>query len=476
MTYSPKMKPIMQKRVMALIAGLGMAAVACKDSPSVTDLNNVSAEALSSGLTRASTQLLVTGLLNVDRGNLDARTLIFAETMARDFYRLDNAENRFITELIGSFPADYSSFTGGGGFSQFYVEVRSAHTILNALPSAQGLSAAEVAATRGLVNTIKAQSFYRALELRDSLGIAIDVNKPIDADPAPFVCKPNALAYISLLLDSAATDLAAGGSAFPFTLPAGFSANGDFTTPAAVLQVNRGLKGKIELYRGLDHQKPNAGSFAAAVTAINASFASTSGSTNKGVYYVFSTAASETTTPLADANIYLNPFVGDSIQAGDLRASKVTTVTSKTLFGVTTKYKTPLTDPANLTRPIAMLKNAELLLLRAQANIELGNLAAAYLDINYVRAQDGGLAAKVPTTKQQAIYDVLYEKRYSLLAESAQRLVDLRAYGLLKAGVTSPNGVAGGPGAPGDLFQTTLPIPKREFDARNTLTITPTCS
>ena len=82
----------MHKRTLALIAGLGLAAAACKDSPSVTDLNNVSAEALASGLTRASTSLLVTGLLNSTRGDYDVRFLVFTQTMGRDFYRLENAE------------------------------------------------------------------------------------------------------------------------------------------------------------------------------------------------------------------------------------------------------------------------------------------------------------------------------------------------------------------------------------------------
>ena len=465
----------MKMRLVALIAGVGLAATACKDSPSVPDLNNVSDATLAAGINPTLLNLLMTGLADRTRNDLDARFLIFAETMGRDFYRIDPAENRFITEMVGANPADFSSFTGGGVFFQFYITVRAAHTIINGLPTATGLSAAQVAGARGFAQTSKALAFYRALEMRDSLGIAIDVNHPITDDPASFVCKPNVLAYISAVLDSAATDLAAAGSSFAFNLPSGYSSNGNFNTPAGFLQFNRGLKGKVELYRGLSHQKPNAASFATAVTAINASFASTSAPTSTGLYNTYSTAASETTNPIADANIFLNPFVGDSIEAGDLRASKIFAVTPKTAFGVTAKYKTPLTDPANLAGSIPVLKNAELLLLHAQANIELGNLAAAYLDINYVRAQDGGLAPKVPSTKQQAIYDVLYEKRYSLLAESAQRLVDLRAYSLLKAGVTSPRGVAGGPGTSTDIFQTALPIPKSEFDARNVTVITPAC-
>jgi starch-binding outer membrane protein, SusD/RagB family len=465
------MKHMMHMRTLALVAGLGIATAACKDSTGVPDLNNVSAEAIAGGLTRSSTGLLVNGLLNASRAELDSRYLVFSETMARDFYRLDNAESRYITEIVGG-PADFSAFTGTGAFTNMYVTIRSAHTILNALPTASGLTTGEIAATRGLVNTFKALSLYRLLETRDSLGVAIDVNHPIDDPPAPFVCKPNALAYISALLDSAATDLTAAGTAsFPFALPEGFTSNGDFSTPASFLKVNRGLKGKVELYRGLDHQRPNTGSFAAALAALNASFASTAAPMDQGIYNTYSTAANESVNPLADANIYLNPAVGDSIQPGDKRAAKITTVAAKTLNQVTSKYKAVGTDPAGaLTRPIAVLKNAELLLLRAQVKIELGDLAGATADINAVRVADGGLAPiAVPASKRAAIDAVLYEKRYSLLGESAHRLVDLRAYSRLNATFLKKETTQ-------DVFQTTLPIPKRELDARNVTSITPDCT
>ena len=472
MTIHSRMTYLMHKRTLALVAALGIAAAACKDSTSVTDLNNVSAEALSGGLTPSSTQLLVTGLLNGTRAN-SGGYILFGETFARDFYRLDNAENRFITETIGG-PSDFSGFVGAGLFTQFYITVRTGNTILNALPTATGLSTAEVAGTRGFVRTFNALALYRALEFRDSIGIAIDVNHPIDDPPAAFVCKPNALASISASLDSAAADLASAGPAFPFTLPGGFSSNGDFTTPASFLRINRALKGKVELYRGLEHSKPNAGSFGAALTALNTAIGGAVPTTATGlaigVYNLYSTGAGEVRNPIADANIYLNPSVGDSIQAGDARGAKILTVPTKSLFGVSTKYKTPLTDPTGLNKPIAIFKVSEMLLLRAQVKIELGDLVGAAADINAVRTAEGGLPAiAVPATKADAISAVLYEKRFSLLGEGPQRFVDLRAYNRLNGSFLKKE-------LPGDIFQAALPIPKREFDTRNVTSITLTCS
>jgi starch-binding outer membrane protein, SusD/RagB family len=462
----------MLRRTLGLIAGVSIAAMGCKDSTSVGDLNNVSSDALAGGLTRNTNLLLVTGQINSTRGDLDSRYLVFSETMARDFYRLDNAENRYITETIGG-PADYSGFLGGGAFSQFYVTVRAGNTVLNLIDKAQGLTPTEITATKGLVRTFNALALYRALELRDSLGIAIDVNHPIEDPPAAFVCKPNALASISASLDSAATDLAAGGTAFPFKLPPGFSSNGSYNTPAKFLLINRAIKGKVELYRGLSHQKPNAGSFAAAVTALTTAIGAaptTQADLLKGLWNTYSTDANETRYPIADANIYLNPMVKDSIQPGDARAAKIITVPVKALFGVSSTYKTPLTDPSNLTQPAPIIRVAEMLLLRAQAYIELGDLTSATADINTVRTLDGGLPAiAVPATKAAAIDAVLYEKRYSLLAESAHRLVDLRAYSRMKPPYIKAE-------LQGDVFQSTLPIPKRELDTRGVTSITPTCS
>ncbi|MEP6730969.1 MAG: RagB/SusD family nutrient uptake outer membrane protein [bacterium] len=459
----------MNPRILVLLAGLGIAAAACKDSTGVNDLNNISDDLTRTGLTPPSASLLVTGLLDASRQDLDIRYLIFSSSMGRDFYRLDNAEARWINETVGANPADFSGFVGGGAFGQFYGTIHTGNVILNMIPKATGLTPQELLATQGMVNTFKALSYYRALTLRDSLGIALDVNHPFDDPPAPFVCKPNVLAAIALLLDSAATELSGGGATFPFPIPSGFRLHGDFSTPAAMLKVAKGLKGKIELYRGLSHQKPNVASFATALADLNASFADPAQGMDTGIYYTYSTASGDLVNQLADANVYLNPYVGDSIQAGDRRASKITVLAStKSLFGVKTRYKTPLTDPSDLARPMPILKNSELLLLRAQANIELGNLGAATADINAVRTADGGLAPiAVPATKAEAISAVLYEKRYSLLGEGANRLVDLRAYGRLNA--------AAGPGAPGDLFQAALPIPKSQLDARNVTSITPNC-
>jgi len=122
-------------------------------------------------------------------------------------------------------------------------------------------------------------------------------------------------------------------------------------------------------------------------------------------------------------------------------------------------------EPANLTLPRAILRDEEIVLLRAQAYFENNQFAEGTLDLNSVRTTYGLAAIAVPATLAAARTAVLYEKRFSLFFEGPQRLVDLRAYGLLKAGITPAE-------LPGDPFNSALPIPKGEADARgNDLTV-----
>lgn len=463
----------MTKRTLALIASLALTA-SCKDATTIPDLNNVSSSLLSTGLNRASVALLATGLMNQDRGNFSERFLVFTETMARDMYRIDPAENRWITEMVGV-ASDPSAFTGGGLWTGFWVGIKSANNLIDNIASATDLSTAEQKATVGLAQTFKALQYYHVLETRDSLGLPIDVDQPISAPPAPFICKTDGLAYVSSLLDSAYTNLQAGGSAFPFSMPAGFTLAGDYSTPAAFAAWNRGLKGKVEYYRGMDHLHPNAASFATAIAALTQAIGPLDPTTlENSPYYTYSTAPGDVENPYAGDNaVHLNPGVANGIQPGDLRKAKI--ISGQGPYagsGVTTTFDMAYavaTNAANLTRPIPILKNAEMILLRAQAEIESGQMAAATADVNFVRTNEGGLAPLATFASVAAgRAAVLYEKRYSLLFENAHRLVDLRAYGEYNANFLTKE-------IPTDSFQSALPIPQSEINGRGGVAPTVTC-
>lgn len=451
---------------------------ACKDSTGVPELNNITTDAIANGLDRSSTRLILTGLLDRDRGSFGQRYITFSSTMARDVYRLDSAEPRWVTELLVNAP-DAGGFVGASAFADFFNVIRTANTLIDNLPTTKRaelapqfqLSDAEIAGVAGVAKTIKAQAFYRALEMRDTVGLPIDVNKPAGADLAPFRCKKDVLAYVSALLDTAQTNLAAAGTSFYFTLPAGFTAANagvDLSTPANFTKFNRALKGKVELYRGLDG---DATAYARAMTALNGSYLNPTGSLDIGPVYTYSAGPGETTNPTYDNNVFANPKAVAAADPADTRRARLFATGSSTRYGFTGNPRLQMTRTAvgaNQTRSRRILSNEELILLRAQVEIEQNDFLNATTDINTVRQQYGLTAIPLLLDKESARTAVMYEKRYSLFFEGAQRLVDLRAYDRFKPPFVVAENTS-------DAFVRNLPVPKAELDQRGG-TAPKTCS
>ena len=118
------------------------------------------------------------------------------------------------------------------------------------------------------------------------------------------------------------------------------------------------------------------------------------------------------------------------------------------------RYPTPNT-------PIPIVKNEELILLRAEAFIGQGNLGAALPDINLVRTVSGRLPALAGLASPEAALDeLLYNKLYSLVFEGAHRWLDARHYGRL--GTLPIDRPSPEPPTPADVVFPTLPIPTDE--------------
>jgi len=172
---------------------------------------------------------------------------------------------------------------------------------------------------------------------------------------------------------------------------------------------------------------------------------------------------------ISDSKVGLNPLVGDSVQAGDTRGSKIVARTALAGFGLSTSitYVGAVASTANQAAPLGILRDEELVLLRAQAYNEAGQLANAILDINDVRTSYG-LAPVAPVDKTSAINAILYEKRYSLLFEGPQRLNDLREYKRLNATYLRKETAT-------DPFNAAIPIARAELNARG-VTTNPACT
>ena len=180
------------------------------------------------------------------------------------------------------------------------------------------------------------------------------------------------------------------------------------------------------------------------MSALNESFVTTSGlpgSLTLGVYHTFSTAGGDAPNPLAVSASSLNFFAHPSL--------------------VTGAQNRPDGGSPDLAKGVPILRNEELILLRAEANIQLGNAQAAIDDINLIRTQSGGLAASTLTAaspKADLITELLYNRTYSLTWESGTRWLDARRFGRL---ASLPRDRAG------DQVFTRMPIPTAEYLARS---------
>ena len=470
----------MKRYTTIVLATAALVAAGCKDNPVANPIDAPTVDALSGALTRVTLQQLATGVLAQDRNSANAFAYAIEPGIwARDVYRVDASEPRFVQETLGGNP-DPGSFSGSGNWAGFYTAIRAANNLILALPatSTPSFTTAEINASRGFIRTIKALDYWRIIEMHDSVGSTIQTDDPSAVTDVK--CKATVLSYIAALLDSANTDLSSATptTVLPFTLPTGFTAFGrDYSVVSNIVKFNRGLKGKVDFYRGLDRKNPTPALFTTAITELTQGLSGAAPGAvpkadfTKGPYYVFVPGGSENApNTISDAKIGLNPLVGDSVQPGDTRASKIVPRTALAGFGVSTTitYSGAVASTANQAAPLGILRDEELVLLRAQAYIEAGQLANALLDINDVRT-NYGLAPLAPfADKQSAINAVLYEKRYSLLFEGAQRADDLREYGRLNSTYLRKETAT-------DPYNAALPLPRAELNARG-VTTNPACT
>jgi hypothetical protein len=299
---------------------------------------------------------------------------------------------------------------------------------------------------------MKAVVLFQVIRATDVAGAAPDApDDPIGSLP-PIQSKTEIYQRIAQLLDSARTHLQAGGASFAFTLPPGFTG---FDTPATFLTFNRGFKARLDVF---------AGNFATALTDLNASFLNTAAPLTLGTYFNFSSNSGDLPNGLYDPTTHQR-YAHPSIWAGaqnkadgtkDNRVlAKVAPITPLNRSGFTVSEK--MTVYNSPSAPIAIIRNEELILLRAEANMGLGNRAAALTDINFIRQTSGGLAAISDPGDPGLLNELLYNRLYSLYWEQGVRWVDARRYGRL---AQLPHD------RPGDVVFPNLPIPRFECTQR----------
>lgn len=393
------------------------------------DFNNPSIDQLQESPTRVAAIPAATGLLIGARDNIAEFNgyVALLGILGRESYLLEGADTRFVTEMLTGARLDPGSpALGGNLWALRYRNIRNANILLNALDQLtdappEGMTPEEKAATRGFARTIQALDFLLVINTRDTNGAPIDVDQPLDAPPPPIVSKEQVFDHIVQLLEQAATDLQAGGDAFPFPLSSGFAG---FDTPSSFLEFNRALLARVQVYRM---------NFMAALAALDGSFVSTAAPLDLGAYHVFSGGSGDATNGLVDPDIFGHPsLVTDAGEqpGGELDERvqrKLVMVEPRTLLNLTSDLRFEPLYPSPFA-PVPIIRNEELILLRAEANIGLGNVAAAAEDLNFIRVNSGGLAPRTDLTAANILDELLDQKRYSLLFEGGHRWIDMRRY------------------------------------------------
>ena len=441
-------------RVIAAVAVL-LFASACKDLV-VPDFNNTSLDDLTNNptptkITQASQGLLVRTRVGIGEQNGYVSLL---GILGRESYNFDPADPRFITEmLIGPLDGGSPAF-GGNLFAAPYRNIRNANILLGAVDKVIGLSASQKSAVKGFAKTIQALDYLNVVNTRDDLGAPIDVNIGPTAAPAPIVAKAAVFTQIATLLDDGFTALNAGGTAFPFALSPGFA---NFATPAEFAKFNRALKARVEAYRG---------NYATVLTALDGSFLDTTAPLTLGAYQSYSTGSGDTQNALFDPAgraILAHPSIVTDAERKpdatlDARAlAKVTQLPApRTVQSVTTDLIFSIYN--SNAAPIPIVRNEELILLRAEARYFTNNFTGALNDINFIRTTSGGLALRGPFLNQSDfVTELLKQRRYSLLFEGGHRWIDARRFGLLS---TLPKAL------PSHTVPSRFPFPEAECLAR----------
>lgn len=408
----------------SLLLGLGVVTALSGCDLDVPDLNNPPIDDLRDNPTRENVVAASIGLIVGHRGNVAAANGYVAQLgiLGREAYNFDGADPRFIGELLKGELQKGSPF-GGNFWTGPYANLHMGSLVLAGADAAAGFSDAERAGVRGFAQTVMALDLLRVITTRDTIGAVIDVDNPVD-ELAPIATKAEVYARINELLDAAATDLAAAGDAFAFTLPSGFEG---FDDPAGFLTFNRGVRARVACYTA---------DYATALTALNTSFinemAATQGDLDVGVYYFFSTGSGDLTNGLVNRNIFAHPSVLTDAQMNgavrDARAVRKTRTVSPpgAQQGIMSDLKFTM---YTATSRVPLIRNEELLLLRAEAKWGTNDLPGAIADLNRVRTLSGALAALATTlTADEVENEILYNRRYSLLFEGGHRWIDARRF------------------------------------------------
>lgn len=411
----------MKKLIYILPLILGMILVSSCELEEIKNPNAPTYESFLDGATQADIHLLSTGLEAIMRNDLEFHYQTIS-IIGREYYDLTGVDPRFTQELLKG-PLDNNGFLTTRAFAAWYKIVQTANTLEIAVTnSAAGFSNETKNGYYGYAKTLKAYALLMAASRQYTNGIRIDVSDPENL--GPILDYQDALTEISSLLDEAYTDLSNAGAEFDFVLSSGFAG---FDDPTTFGEFNQAVKARCEMYRGNKSD---------VLTALGNSFMDLNGGMYEGPSHVFGATGNDILN-----NLYYIPdqsgqefmahdtWVSDSEPLDDRVVDKVSLLAggAHTFDGLTASYQVNIYK-SNVD-PVYIIRNEELILLYAEANIGTDNPEAESA-INIIRNAAGLPDYSGGTADADLEDEVLHQRRYSLFGEG-HRWVDLRRYGRL---------------------------------------------
>ena len=437
MNYTKNIKRKLQGAVMA---GLTLMAVSCTFDDQI-DPNGPSLQGVLNNATSRQLNELVVGVEAAMRNGLAIQTT-GPGTMARELYLFD-ADPRNTGDLLGKNGSslDNNTFYSTAPWAGRYRSVKNANILIEAATNTESITPAEASGYLGFAKTIKAYELIQVLKAYNRA--RIDVADPENL--GPILEFGEAMDAVRALLDEALGDLNNAGGEFIFNL-GGFEG---FDTPATFAEFNRAIAGMAAVYDG-DGQ--------GALSALGNSYLDLNGNFDLGPKHVFSTNGGDVTNDLfkivdnnGDQIIVHDSWISEA-ESGDQRVALKTVIRANPTSqdGLNGAYQTALYE-TNVS-PVDMLRNEELILLYAEANILTGSLPEASSALNVIRNAWGLSNYGGAQTAEALTDEMLNQRRYSLWCEG-HRMFDLRRYGLSQ---DLPVDRAG------DVIYNTLPVPITE--------------
>lgn len=430
MTTTLKKHLMTAARVLSLALAVG--AVACADY-NVPNFNAGSLQELQDNPTPTSLSTAAQGMLYLSREQEEFYIIILG-SMGREGYSLHPSDAGWRNNLNTMNPSFYSG--SRIAWADSYRAIRTGNVILKAV-DASTLTAPQKAGLSGFVKTVQAMNFLEIIVTRDSGGAPIEVDQPL-SELAPIATRTEVYARLNQLLDQGKTDLQAAGASWILKLPPGLA---PFNTPATFLQLNRAIRARSAVYTQ---------DYATAIVALGESFLSRTASLKLGAFYSWSTNSGDRAlswlydpgaVSLRGQPRFLTDAQTRADGSPDLRVTTKTQMVALKMFqNIGSNFRYTLYDESP-GAPTPIIRNEDLILLRAEARWMTGDKVGAMDDLNFIRGTAGGLAdcgavgatctVTVASPDNAFVDELLYDRRYSLVWEGGHRWIDSRRFGRL---------------------------------------------